>query len=76
MHIQHWPNRLGYDVLDTQGNELGEVWQTRMDGQWGVRAFKINGDAHRYMLIDPASYLYLEPADAVALCQVQGVEIE
>jgi len=72
---QTWPNKLGIDVLDDQGNELGEVWQSRLDGKWGIRTFK-DGAADRSLLIDPSEHLFMTPFDAVAICQATGDMIE
>lgn len=69
--VEVWPNGLGVNV-----GAIGEVWLSRPDGQWGVRSFDAAGDPERWLLVDPAAYLFLSYADAVALCQAGGNPIE
>lgn len=64
-----WPNGLGMDVGES------EVWQARLDGIWGVRCFH-NGEAHKWLEINPAEYLFITPHDAVVLCCDHGTIID
>lgn len=74
-HVLRGPNGLGFDVL--QDNVvIGEVWQTLPEGEWGVRTFRDNGEADRFLEIDPSEYLFMTPLDAVALCAVSGTQID
>jgi hypothetical protein len=67
--VERWPNGLGWNVDET------EVWQTRLDGKWGVRCIH-NGEAHKWMLIDPSEHLFMTVEHAAALCCGHGKGIE
>lgn len=69
-----WPNRLGVDVYEGT-REVGEVGQSRLDGKWGVRTWR-NGEAYKWMLIDPTEHLFMTPTDAVLMVQQHGTVIE
>lgn len=75
--IRAWPNKLGWDVLDSAEREVGEIWSL-FDGRWGVRTFDA-GVPHKALAVFPVRDGGLFPLtheEAYQRCVERGELIE